>query len=47
MTTDYLTAQEAADYLRSSPSILAKRRLDGPCRFFIKSEHLSAIDALT
>jgi excisionase family DNA binding protein len=29
MTTDYLTAQEAADYLRSSPSTLAKRRLDG------------------
>jgi excisionase family DNA binding protein len=28
MTTDYLTAQEAADYLRSSPSTLAKRRLD-------------------
>lgn len=36
MTQEYMTEQEAADYLRSSPSTLAKLRLDetGPnfCR---------------
>jgi excisionase family DNA binding protein len=36
MTTDYLTAQEAADYLRSSPSTLAKRRLDGSGPIFYR-----------
>ena len=36
MTTDYLTAQEAADYLRSSPSTLAKRRVDGSGPVFYK-----------
>ncbi len=29
MTTDYMTPREAAEYLRSSPSTLAKRRLTG------------------
>ncbi len=29
MATDYMTAKEAAEYLRSSPSTLAKRRLFG------------------
>ena len=29
MTPEYMTAKEAAEYLRSSPSTLAKRRLTG------------------
>ena len=29
MTSDYMTPKEAAEYLRSSPSTLAKRRITG------------------
>jgi excisionase family DNA binding protein len=29
MTFDYMTPKEAADYVRSSPSTLAKRRITG------------------